>query len=106
MRLPQRSVVVAQRSSSDTYVISGPIVTHGARERQRTRAAPRSGLASLDRVRWRYLYLELSLRRSGASSLAEVTRLVERMTGRAPRVVYEEPVAPDASHMDVILAAG
>ena len=63
-------------------------------------------LASLDRVRWRYLYLELSLRRSGATSLEEVTRLVERTTGRAPRVVYEEPVAPGASHMDVILAAG
>ena len=63
-------------------------------------------LASLDRVRWRYLYLELSLQRTGGSSLEEVTRLIERITGRPPRVVYEEPVAPGASHMDVILAAG
>jgi FkbM family methyltransferase len=62
-------------------------------------------LASLDRVRWRYLYLELSLRRAGGSSLDEVMRLVERTSGRRPRVVHAEPVASGASHMDVILAS-
>src|SRR6478609_7537467 len=47
MRLPQRSVVVL-KESSDTYVISGPIVTHVATERQRSR---RSGLTTLQDLR-------------------------------------------------------
>ena len=62
-------------------------------------------LASLDRVQWRYLYLEISVDRRGARSLSDLLDLVEHTTGRRPRVVYEQPVEPGMSHADVILAS-
>jgi FkbM family methyltransferase len=65
----------------------------------------RDVLASLDRIRWRYLYLELSVTRAGSTSLDEVQALVARTTGRRPRVVFQQPIEPGTSHIDVILAS-
>jgi len=65
----------------------------------------RDVLTSLDCIRWRYMYLELSVTRSGSTSLDEVRALVARTTGRPPRVVFQQDIAPGTSHIDVILAS-
>lgn len=63
-------------------------------------------LESLDRIRWRYLYLELSLGRAGTRSLESVLSLLERQHGRRPRVVYQHVREPATALADVILASG
>ena len=65
----------------------------------------RDVLASLDCIRWRYMYLELSVTRTGSTSLDEVRALVARTTGKPPRVVFQQDVTPGTSHIDVILAS-
>lgn len=65
----------------------------------------RDVLASLDRIRWRYLYLELSVTRAGRTSLDDVQTLVARTTGRQPRIVFQQDIRPGTSHIDVILAS-
>lgn len=65
----------------------------------------RDVLASLDRIRWRYLYLELSVTRTGSTSLDEVQALIARTTGRQPRIVFQQDIGPETSHIDVILAS-
>ena len=64
----------------------------------------RDVLASLDRIRWRYLYLELSVTRTGSTPLDEVQALVARTTGKQPRIVFQQDIGPETSHIDVILA--
>jgi FkbM family methyltransferase len=59
---------------------------------------------SLDRIRWRYLYFELSLARSGGTTLDEVLHRIERASGARPRVVYRQKVPEGAPLADVILA--
>jgi FkbM family methyltransferase len=66
----------------------------------------RDVLASLDRIRWRYLYLELSVTRPGSTSLDDVQTLIARTTGRQPRIVFQQDIGPETSHIDVILANG
>jgi FkbM family methyltransferase len=65
----------------------------------------RDVLASLDRIRWRYLYLELSVTRTGSTPLDEVQALIFRTTGKKPRIVFEQDIGPETSHIDVILAS-
>jgi len=65
----------------------------------------RAVLASLDRIRWRYLYLELSVTRTGSTPLDEVQALIARTTGKQPRVVFQQDIGPETSHIDVILAS-
>ena len=64
----------------------------------------RDVLESLDRIRWRYLYLELSVTRTGSTPLEEMQALIARITGKQPRVVFRQDIGPEASHIDVILA--
>jgi FkbM family methyltransferase len=65
----------------------------------------RDVLASLDRIRWRYLYLELSVTRTGSTPLEDVQALIARTTGKRPRVVFQQVIGPQTSHIDVILAS-
>lgn len=65
----------------------------------------RDVLASLDQIRWRYLYLELSVTRAGSTSLAEVQALIARTTGQQTRVVFQQDIRAETSHIDVILAS-
>ena len=65
----------------------------------------RNVLASLDRIHWRYLYLELSVTRTGSTPLDEVQALIARTTGKQPRIVFQQKIEPGTSHIDVILAS-
>jgi len=65
----------------------------------------RDVLASLDCIRWRYMYLELSVTRTGSTPIADVIALVTRTTGKRPRVVFQQDIAPGTSHIDVVLAS-
>jgi FkbM family methyltransferase len=62
-------------------------------------------LASLDRIRWRFMYLEVSLARQGRTTLDEVMRLIERTRGARPRVVHQEHSGDAADVLHVILAS-
>jgi FkbM family methyltransferase len=63
-------------------------------------------LASLDRIRWRFMYLEVSLARQGRTTLEEVTRLIEQTWGARPRIVHQQHSGDAADVLHVILAAG
>ena len=62
-------------------------------------------IASLDRIRWRFMYLEVSLEREGRTSLDEVVALVTRTWGSRPRVVHQVHSGDAASVLHVILAS-
>jgi FkbM family methyltransferase len=47
---------------------------------------------SLRHVRWRYLFLELSLARAGATTIDAVVDTIEQASGRRPRLVYYQPL--------------
>jgi FkbM family methyltransferase len=63
-------------------------------------------IASLDRIRWRYMYMEVSLERQGRTTLEEIVALVSRTWGARPRVVHQEHSGDAASLLHVILASG
>ena len=67
--------------------------------------AEREVLESLHHVRWRYLYLELSIARGGRTTLEATMELIQRTSGRRPRIVYQQKPAATATHIDVILAS-
>lgn len=62
-------------------------------------------IASLDRIRWRFMYLEVSLEREGRTTLDEVLALMERTWGARPRVVHQQHSRDAASLLHVILAS-
>jgi len=62
-------------------------------------------LASLDRIRWRFMYLEVSLARQGQTTLENVMRLSEQTSGRRPRLVHQQHSGDAAEVLHVILAS-
>jgi len=61
-------------------------------------------LASLDRIRWRFLYLEVSLARQGRTTLEAILQLIAQTWGTRPRVVHQEHSGDAADVLHVILA--
>jgi FkbM family methyltransferase len=61
-------------------------------------------LASLDRIRWRFMYLEVSLARQGQTTLENVMKLIEQTSGQRPRLVHQQHSGDAAEVLHVILA--